>query len=119
VAATDEILQMLFWVRGEGLAADADTADLARFSGLTEARIAGLLGRLTAQGLLRATTPGRGALTEDRRVRGRQAVRRRVRRHDKVGSRRATTLIANAAGRAMSRTEGIAPCDEAPSYGRA
>ncbi len=64
VAALDEILQILFWLRGEGLGADADPSDLARLSGLAEPRIARVMERLMALGFVRAVPPGRYALTE-------------------------------------------------------
>ena len=64
VAASDEILQILYWLRGEGLAAHASPADIARLSGLDEPRLAVLLERLAAQGLVTAIAHGRYALTD-------------------------------------------------------
>jgi hypothetical protein len=65
VAAIDELLQILFWMRGEGLAADADAADLARLTGIEASRVARLLEQMTDQGLVRPEPRGRYALTED------------------------------------------------------
>jgi hypothetical protein len=64
VAALDELLQILFWLRGEGLAGDADSSLLARFTGIAESRIGGLLERLAALQLVQPTGAGRYALTE-------------------------------------------------------
>ena len=64
VAAADEILQILFWLRGEGLAPDADPAYLARLTGLEEPRVERLIARLGSQGLVRESTLGRYALTD-------------------------------------------------------
>jgi hypothetical protein len=64
VAALDELLQILFWLRGEGLAGDVDAALLARFTGMEESRIAELLERLAARQLVQPTGARRYALTE-------------------------------------------------------
>lgn len=53
LGAQDEILQVMFWLRGEQLAADVAAADLTRFVGLTELEIDGVLERLAATGLVR------------------------------------------------------------------
>jgi hypothetical protein len=64
VAAIDEILQILFWLRGEGLAPDADAPCLARLTGLEEGRVERLVSRLAAQGLVTVSATGRYTLTE-------------------------------------------------------
>jgi len=57
--AQDEVLQVMYWLRGEALAVDASAADLARFTGSTELALDGLLERLALLGLVRLV-PGSG-----------------------------------------------------------
>jgi hypothetical protein len=57
IAAQDEILQVLFWLRGERLAQDASAAELVRFVSLPLAEVERVLRRLEAVGL--ATTTSR------------------------------------------------------------
>jgi hypothetical protein len=70
LAAVDEILQVMYWLRGEQLAADVTAAGLARWVGLDTEGIEPLLERLAASGLLQpagegaADGPARYALTE-------------------------------------------------------
>ena len=63
----DEILQVMYWLRGEKLAADVSASDLARFVGAPELQLDGALARLVLLGLVRAIPPAgslRYALTE-------------------------------------------------------
>lgn len=52
MASVDEILQVMFWTRGEGIAADAAARDLTMWIGLEEAAIAKLLVRMEELGLV-------------------------------------------------------------------
>ena len=52
LAAQDEILQVLFWLRGERLAQDASAAELVRFVSLPLAEVEQVLRRLAAVGLV-------------------------------------------------------------------
>ncbi len=52
VAATDEILQVMFWLRGENIALDVAPQELARWVALDAARIEALLERLVESKLL-------------------------------------------------------------------
>jgi hypothetical protein len=63
LAAQDEILQVLFWLRGERLAQDASAAELVRFVTLPLAEVEQVLLRLAAVGLVAASTrtSGEGA----------------------------------------------------------
>jgi hypothetical protein len=61
VAAGDEILQVMFWLRGEHLAADVAPRDLARLVTIPEADIARVLERLAAQGFVRPAAPAGGS----------------------------------------------------------
>jgi hypothetical protein len=56
----DEILQALFWMRGEGLAKSATTAELARFLAVDQAQIARILEDLADQGYVNRLTLARG-----------------------------------------------------------
>ena len=64
----DEVLQVMFWMRGEALATDVTAADLARFTGSTELELDGVLERLALLALVEVV-PGTGgaryALTEE------------------------------------------------------
>lgn len=57
----DEILQVMYWLRGEKLADDVDATDLVRFVGAGELRLDGALERLALLGLVRVI-PAAGAL---------------------------------------------------------
>lgn len=52
LAAQDEILQVLFWLRGEHLAQDASAAELVRFVSLPLAEVEQVLRRLAGVGLV-------------------------------------------------------------------
>lgn len=58
LAARDEILQVLFWLRGERLAQDASAAELTRFVTLPLGQIEGILERLAAVGLVAQVARG-------------------------------------------------------------
>ena len=67
LAAQDEILQVLFWLRGERLAQDASAAELMRFVPLPLAEVEQVLRRLAAVGLATATErTSAGGLSEIR-----------------------------------------------------
>lgn len=66
----DEALQILYWLRGEGLMADIGVADLKRFLDGTTEDLAAVLERLVEIGLVRrigwdTVAAARYALTED------------------------------------------------------
>lgn len=63
----DEILQIMFWLRGEALAEDVSIADLARFVGAPDLELERGLERLTRLGLVRVVGGNviRYALTAD------------------------------------------------------
>ncbi|MEO6238501.1 MAG: helix-turn-helix domain-containing protein [Vicinamibacterales bacterium] len=52
LAAQDEVLQVMFWLRGERLASDVTVADVARFTGSSAEAITAVLRRLVALGLV-------------------------------------------------------------------
>ena len=52
IAATDEILQVMYWLRGESIAPDVAPKELARWVALEEAQIEPLLERLVTSGLV-------------------------------------------------------------------
>ncbi len=52
IAATDEILQVMYWLRGENIARDVAPPELARWVGLDAAQIGPLLEGLVASGLV-------------------------------------------------------------------
>jgi hypothetical protein len=70
LAAVDEILQVMYWLRGEQLAADVTVGDLVRWMSLDDEQIGRLLERLAASGLVQPVGevagggPARYALTE-------------------------------------------------------
>jgi len=70
LAAVDEILQVMYWLRGEQLAADVTAVGLARWVGLDTEDIMQLLKRLATSGLVQpagegaAGSPARYSLTE-------------------------------------------------------
>jgi hydrogenase maturation protease len=73
VALADEILQILFWLEGEGLARDASAKELERFLSLEEPAIARALRRMSSLGLVEEVSPDRFRLTaEGRREGGRR-----------------------------------------------
>jgi len=59
LAALDEILQVMYWLRGERLADAVTAGDLSRWLGLDADAIGPLLGRLAASGLAQPAE-GRG-----------------------------------------------------------
>lgn len=68
LSAQDEVLQVMFWLRGEGLAADVSAADIARFTGGAEAALVRLLARLverTLVSVIRGDVEPRYALTPE------------------------------------------------------
>lgn len=69
VAAADEALQILYWLRGEQLAADVSLADLQRFIPADAAALSAVLDRLERHGLVRKSPAGtavpRYQLTEE------------------------------------------------------
>src|SRR5215211_7312418 len=52
LAARDEVLQVMYWLRGEALATDVAAADLVRFTTTSEEVIASVLQRLLELGLV-------------------------------------------------------------------
>lgn len=54
--AQDEILQVLFWLRGERLAQDASAAELVRFVSLPLLEVEQVLRRLSTVGLVTSST---------------------------------------------------------------
>ncbi len=52
IAAKDEILQVMYWLRGENIAQDVAPPELARWVGLEAGQIAPLLEGLVASGLV-------------------------------------------------------------------
>lgn len=66
----DEILQLMFWIEGEGFGDEADPALLERFLGVDALVGLGYLDRLVGDGLLRYTPALRYELTELGRTHG-------------------------------------------------
>ena len=64
VSRVDEILQILFWLRGEGLAEVASSKDLERWLSLDEPAIEAAMVRMAGLGLLQEVEDGRYRLTE-------------------------------------------------------
>jgi len=58
IAATDEILQVMYWLRGENIAQDVAPAELARWVALDPARIEPLLERLVDSNLVEHVADG-------------------------------------------------------------
>lgn len=52
--AEDDVLQVMYWLRGEGIAPEVTPADLARFVSRTERQLAEILERLASLGLVDA-----------------------------------------------------------------
>lgn len=69
----EEILQVMYWVEGEGFGEEMRPEDLERFLGLRSDLAAGYLNRLVADGYLRVTGDGSYALTEKGRSDGARA----------------------------------------------
>lgn len=61
LAAADEVLQILYWLRGEGLQADAAVADLRRFLDGSDEDLTTVLERLVRTGLVARTAPDASA----------------------------------------------------------
>lgn len=59
--AQDEVLQVMYWLRGEGLSSEVSATDLVRFIGRTDLEVEGILERLSSLGLVK-TLPGGGVL---------------------------------------------------------
>lgn len=58
--AQDEVLQVMYWLRGEQIADSVSASDLARFIAASEPSLDGVLERLASLGLVRAA-PSAGA----------------------------------------------------------
>ena len=68
LAAQDEVLQVMFWLRGEALAPDVAVADVVRLTGASADAVASVLDRLVALRLVRrlhGDSVPRFALTEE------------------------------------------------------
>ncbi|MEP6782306.1 MAG: hypothetical protein ABI983_01480 [Acidobacteriota bacterium] len=66
--AQDEVLQVMFWLRGEGLADDVAPADIARFTGAAPEVAGAVLARLVERNLVavvRGDVAPRFALTPE------------------------------------------------------
>ena len=73
--AIDEILQVMYWLRGEGLAQGVRAADLSRWVGLPPHEIDPLLARMAAAGWVQAEageTPGYSLTASGAREGGRR-----------------------------------------------
>lgn len=66
----DEILQLMFWIKGEGFGDEADPALLERFLGVDALVGLGYLDRLVGEGLLRCTPSLRYELTAEGHAHG-------------------------------------------------
>lgn len=66
----DEILQMMFWIQGEGFGDEVDPALLERFLGVDAEVGIRYLDRLVVEGLLERVPDDRYALTEEGRAHG-------------------------------------------------
>ena len=68
LAAADEVLQILYWLRGEGLLADVAVSDVRRLLDLPEEALTVVLDRLVRTGLVARIAPdgpARYALTAE------------------------------------------------------
>ena len=68
LAAEDEVLQVMYWLRGEGLAGDVTTVDVARFTGTSEETLERVFTRLVERGfvsVVRGDIGSRFALTSE------------------------------------------------------
>ena len=61
LAEADEVLQILYWLRGEGLLADVGVADLRRFLDGSDEELTAVLDRLVRTGLVARTMPDSAA----------------------------------------------------------
>lgn len=59
----DELLQVMYWMIGEGLATEPTPAQLENFLGAAESRIGQVLGRMLSDGYVRPGGTGGYALT--------------------------------------------------------
>ncbi|MBI3966221.1 MAG: hypothetical protein HY329_11365 [Chloroflexi bacterium] len=71
----DEILQAMYWLRGEGLAEVVGRADLARLLASEPRTVGHQMGRLAAGGYLERVGRGRYRLTEMGRLEGARSFR--------------------------------------------
>lgn len=55
--AEDEVLQVMYWLRGEGLAPDVSPGDVSRFTGAAEWDVVAVLTRLVERGLVSVVRP--------------------------------------------------------------
>lgn len=62
--AQDEVLQVMYWLRGEGLSLAVTTADLSRFTGASDLELDGILERLEVLGFARRLFGGATARFE-------------------------------------------------------
>lgn len=60
----DEILQVMYWMLGEGLGSEVTLADLRRLLDASEETLTAALQQLTSGSLVRLVAPGRYQLTE-------------------------------------------------------
>lgn len=66
----EEILQVMFWIQGEGLGERVDPATLERFLGVEASHLAGYLEEMVADGLLEPEGESRYRLSERGRAEG-------------------------------------------------
>jgi hypothetical protein len=60
LAVLDEILEVMYWLRGEGLAENVAASDLTRWLGRPEREVEPLLERLAGIGLVQRVAPAPG-----------------------------------------------------------
>jgi DNA-binding IclR family transcriptional regulator len=65
LAAIDELLQIMFWLRSEGLLPDVAAADLVQLVGQSATEIEPLLQEVVVLGYARATRRSRYTLTDE------------------------------------------------------
>lgn len=58
LGAQDEVLQVMYWLRGEGLATEVAAADIGRFVGLPELELESILERLSSLALVQRLPGG-------------------------------------------------------------
>jgi hypothetical protein len=68
----DEILQVMYWMLGEGLGNQASIADLCKFLDAPDELLESAVRQLSASSLLRVMTPGAYQLTEMGVIEGRR-----------------------------------------------
>jgi DNA-binding PadR family transcriptional regulator len=76
LALVDEVLQVMYWMNGEGLGSEVESRDVMRFVAIDETRLERLFETLTSRGWLEQKEAGgapRYALTDEGR---REAARR-------------------------------------------